>query len=498
LLLSLILITAEAQAEAKTNKAHSDKLNSAADNLEKNLSQCVVAAKGVLQKPNDTAAQDTLASSVADVNASLAAIAVATSPTTPLSDIEATAAEQAAAVLALSAAPNDEQLKKVKDNQAKLHELIERESANPQVPKEASASLAKDVADLDKTITNIEAALKEGNKPAASSACLAAQTPLTRIADTAQSTKLLSSPEDTPEVVSSAKEKAQVLLSAIKAAKGGKVDPKSVKTILTSSQYLARSLTDLVGTAKTQAYLARGTGTLSETAENALALDELLSNLAIVGAPAATIVQATAVNASMDSLISSIGNEQLATVAPPTLKESPLPPPERKPKRKLEPVTAVHKPTLDESLKQVASEIRAAPVTKTATGAPSVASAASHSLATELERLASAAQHNKRQDVLVCGRSIAVLVTQIYETMRQTAKDSTNPLVQDKLFKSSQALKNFAIQLKILASVKAASSVDDNDADEQLGTLTRALGNALGEGLKAIDIHHKTSKKPVK
>lgn len=98
----------------------------------------------------------------------------------------------------------------------------------------------------------------------------------------------------------------------------------------------------------------------------------------------------------------------------------------------------------------------------------------------------------------MCGRSIAVIVNQLCETMRQTAKESTNPLVQDKLFKSSQALKNFAIQLKILASVKAASTVDDSDADEQLGTLTRALGASLGEGLKAIDIHHKTSKKIVK
>lgn len=61
--------------------------------------------------------------------------------------------------------------------------------------------------------------------------------------------------------------------------------------------------------------------------------------------------------------------------------------------------------------------------------------------------------------MLICGRSIAALVTQMCDQLRAAAKESNVPMVQDKLIKAAQALKNFAIQLKILASVKAASEV---------------------------------------
>jgi hypothetical protein len=73
---------------------------------------------------------------------------------------------------------------------------------------------------------------------------------------------------------------------------------------------------------------------------------------------------------------------------------------------------------------------------------------------------------------------------------------STNPMLQDKMIKCSQTLKNLAIQLKILASVKAASDHGDTDADEQLTMLTRTLGAALSEGLKAAEIHNQTFRKP--
>lgn len=455
----------------------------------------MVSAKQVLQNPEDPSSHEALSASVADITASLATIAAATSPSGPLAEIEAAAATQAAALHALKNNPDQTQLREVSDNQAKLNDLIKKETANPEVPKEAAAALGEELKELNTTIANVEFAVKAGDAAAAASACVAAHTPLARIADTAQSTQL-TSPEDEPKVVGNAKEKAAILLSAIKQAKAGNAD---VSAIMNSSQQLARTLSDLVGHTRALAYLNRDAGGLSDTAEKALALDELLTTLENVGAPA-THVQAIAVTSTMDSLISSIGNEELATIDAPTLAQevsvpAPAPPKPKAAVAKQKKDAAPQKLTLDESLKQVANEIRAAPVTVTATGAPSVATTATHSLATELERMAVAAQNNKRQDLLVCGRSIAALVTQLYESLRQTAKESTNPLVQDKLFKSSQALKNFAIQLKILASVKAASGVDDSDADEQLGTLTRALGAVLGEGLKAVDIHHRTFRK---
>jgi hypothetical protein len=93
---------------------------------------------------------------VADITSSLATIAVATSPATPLSEIEAAAADQTASVLALKDNPNDAQMRKVAENQAKLNELVKKESANPRVPKETSAALAEELADLNKTVATAE------------------------------------------------------------------------------------------------------------------------------------------------------------------------------------------------------------------------------------------------------------------------------------------------------------------------------------------------------
>lgn len=464
------------------------------------MGQCVIAAKGVLQNPNDANSQAALAASVVNIAAPLAELSAVSSAYPPLSEIEALASTQNSDLNTLAKNPRDAaQRQKVADNHQKLSNLVKQESANPRLPAKASETMAQQLAELDKDVAAIEQILASGNLDKLDSAVLAAQTPLNRIADAARTASLESPSDDAPVVLTNAIAKAKTLVAALKAAKAGKGD---VKEIQKSSQNLARTLAELVGYAKSMAYAARGTGQLSAAAEQALALDELLTNLASLGTestvavPQALVADATAVNASMDSLIMALGNEELATVVPvaPLAQETLAVPAEiPKPTKKKDPAV---KPTLDESLKQVANEIRAVPVAPTPSGAPSTATTSSHSLATELERLANAAQDNRRQDVLVCGRSIAAIVNQICDTLRSTAKESTNPLVQDKLLKSSQALKNYSIQLKILTSVKAASNVDNNvDADDQLASMTRALGGALSEGLKAIDIHNKTHTK---
>jgi hypothetical protein len=144
-----------------------------------------------------------------------------------------------------------------------------------------------------------------------------------------------------------------VLAAAINAVKAGKMDPSA---IMNSSQQLARTLSELVGHTKAHAYLAREGGNLTDTAEKALALDELLTTLATMGATVSATTKPTNVNTSMDSLISSIGNEQLATVAAPILREAAPPPvPEPKQKKKQEgpsqpPVKQVSRTALNQHL----------------------------------------------------------------------------------------------------------------------------------------------------
>jgi len=57
---------------------------------------------------------------------------------------------------------------------------------------------------------------------------------------------------------------------------------------------------------------------------------------------------------------------------------------------------------------------------------------------------------------------------------------------QDQLLKCAQALRNYGTQLKILASVKAASIEESRDTDESLSTLTRNLGEAVQVALRGM------------
>eukprot|EP01129_Flabellula_baltica_P013464 TRINITY_DN6250_c0_g1_i1.p1 TRINITY_DN6250_c0_g1~~TRINITY_DN6250_c0_g1_i1.p1 ORF type:complete len:432 (-),score=115.70 TRINITY_DN6250_c0_g1_i1:37-1200(-) len=63
---------------------------------------------------------------------------------------------------------------------------------------------------------------------------------------------------------------------------------------------------------------------------------------------------------------------------------------------------------------------------------------------------------------------------------------------KERLQRCMQALSNYGMQLKILTSVKAASIDSDKDTDESLSSLTTSMGNLFNEALTAIDIVNKT------
>jgi len=102
----------------------------------------------------------------------------------------------------------------------------------------------------------------------------------------------------------------------------------------------------------------------------------------------------------------------------------------------------------------------------------------SRDLAAELQRFAKADQERRRQDMLVSGRAISSHILRLITEIKNLASQCKDAVLQDKLIRHAQALRNFSVQLKILAAVKAASN-DDSVNNAQLATITEALGNVL-------------------
>jgi len=111
-------------------------------------------------------------------------------------------------------------------------------------------------------------------------------------------------------------------------------------------------------------------------------------------------------------------------------------------------------------------------------------------VADALTQLATAARKGQRQQMLVAGRSVATHVATIEAELRALAQrvGNKNPIVQDKLIRFAQALRNYSTQLKILTSVKAASIEQNTDSDATLSSITKSLGNVLTESLSTIDV----------
>lgn len=112
-------------------------------------------------------------------------------------------------------------------------------------------------------------------------------------------------------------------------------------------------------------------------------------------------------------------------------------------------------------------------------------------LAMELANLARAARSGNKQSLLIAAKAasghIIGFCKQINEmAAKMPARTPHEKKEQDQLIKCAQALRNYGTQLKILASVKAASIEESKDTDESLSTLTRNLGEAVQVALKGM------------
>jgi len=78
-------------------------------------------------------------------------------------------------------------------------------------------------------------------------------------------------------------------------------------------------------------------------------------------------------------------------------------------------------------------------------------------IADDLGKLAEAAEKQDQQGVINAGRSVAANINELVKELTILANQCPDPVLREQMLRDAQGLKNYAIQLKIVASVSAAS-----------------------------------------
>jgi len=108
-------------------------------------------------------------------------------------------------------------------------------------------------------------------------------------------------------------------------------------------------------------------------------------------------------------------------------------------------------------------------------------------IAAELSKLAAASKKGNGTELLESARSISSVVAQVNAELNNLRSKCRDPITQDKILRMSQALRNYSIQLKILASVFASSAERSKREDNQLIVLGKNLGNILTDTIGTIE-----------
>ncbi|KAH3745909.1 golgin subfamily B member 1 [Pelomyxa schiedti] len=272
------------------------------------------------------------------------------------------------------------------------------------------------------------------------------------------------------------KAKARTVVSAAKRAAAHK--KPDLTGLLDASKSLANAMGSLAANSRSTARSGVD-GTTNQRALAAMALDDLLAGLETPTTTAAAPAPAPATTVNIADLLRDI--------------EVPEPKPAAKPApaktAAARPAAAQAPPkTLGAAIHEVANNI-ATSVAPTKPGTKDIVSGTKldpTSLVEQMRKMAEAAAAGNRQQLLLTGRSIAACINTLHAELMAQAKKIKDPRMQDTITRSAQAIKNFSIQLKILSTVKAASSGDSPDTDEQIASVTKSLGQALNNGLGAI------------
>jgi len=277
----------------------------------------------------------------------------------------------------------------------------------------------------------------------------------------------IDSVESIPEATEAhAAEAATQILASIRSKTIKKVDPKY---LLQVSKELAGLLSDMV--TKTRDELVKDEGSLNDRAKAALELDRLLSDLGNSSKPSTP-----AQTQSVDELLASLSAMAGIGSGSGAQQQSAQP------------------TQLTQQISGVAKEIKA----KTAnTGSleGTQLHSISQNLAADLQKFAEADSGSKRSDLIVIAKSVSAHIIGLSNELNRLAKLCTDPKIQDKLYQAAQVLRNYATQLKIMASVRAASQKTHGDSTtDQLVILAKNLSSIVGDATNAVSVMKSTKR----
>lgn len=109
-------------------------------------------------------------------------------------------------------------------------------------------------------------------------------------------------------------------------------------------------------------------------------------------------------------------------------------------------------------------------------------------IAEEMARLAAAAKTNDKRGMIEAARRIAALAVDIVKEAHASAAQCRDPALKNQIILPAQAAKNLSVQLKIIASVKAATDDDDPAAKAQLVTCCKTIATDLIKCCDATEV----------
>ena len=123
---------------------------------------------------------------------------------------------------------------------------------------------------------------------------------------------------------------------------------------------------------------------------------------------------------------------------------------------------------------------------------------ASHEIAELMTELAALAALNNREGMISTGRKIASSTNAITTYAQPIAAQCSDPTLRGDVVNNAQSAQNYAVQLKILCAVKAASTEDDPDDEsvkDQLVTAANGLASSIvgtAKSCQSASIHIRT------
>ncbi|KAK5584361.1 hypothetical protein RB653_005972 [Dictyostelium firmibasis] len=103
--------------------------------------------------------------------------------------------------------------------------------------------------------------------------------------------------------------------------------------------------------------------------------------------------------------------------------------------------------------------------------------------------LSIAATSNDKKGMITCSKLLAEQVAIYLQQAKETASKCTDPKLKEQIITAAQAAKNFTVQLKIIAAVKAASEDDDASSNkQQLVKCAKGLAKAIVGTINAVEI----------